>query len=89
VLQVFIIAASTDSDALELPVNQQRPTTIEGQYQLHLTSARYGVILSRSERWQMFPALTHVFSFWIKVQTPELVLYNKMIQKFVSLSFIL
>jgi len=35
----------------------------------------------------MFPVLTHVFSFWIKVQTPELVPYNNMIQKFVSLSF--
>jgi len=33
--------------------------------------------------------LIHVFSFWIKVQTPKLVPYNNMIQKFVSLSFIL
>jgi len=37
----------------------------------------------------MFPVLIHVLSFWIKMQTTELVPYNDVIQKFVSLSFIL
>jgi len=36
----------------------------------------------------MFPLLTHVYSLWITVQTPGLVPFDNMTQKYVFLSFI-
>ena len=71
-LQSFAIAVGIDSDALALPVYQQRSTTIEEQCQHHLTSVGDGTTLFRSERLQMFPLLTRAFRPWIIVQTPGL-----------------
>jgi hypothetical protein len=57
------------------------------QCQHHLIIAGCGTSLFWSERWWMFPLLTHAFSLWNIVQTPGLVFFDNTIQKLISLSF--
>lgn len=64
-----------------------RSKMIDKQCQHHLTIAGYGTTLFWSGRWHI-PLLTHAFSLWNRVQTTGLVLFENMIQKLISLSFI-